>query len=337
MHVSPFSSMGFRNHIKIQTCLQLGTEPVTRTRLCIHGLSLEGGIRVGINARRQWLSSDLIYKGTCTKERNWGAEDTNAVVGRDFSPRKTAHPCLRAAGNGCMPLRKLLQTPHGTLYVGYPLERWRFPGKKATHLSFFFSKTYLSGWRDLSSFLFSVSVLLLSFFFFPFLNELLICHDLSSQTVYQSWFSPCLVNSKSSFFTPFFKKILHSIFCSEWMFLVLWQFHALLEASFCCWLVSLCLPYFPLSGTFLLGQLLPCGGTHNRNVFWTPSRSRGRGITTCHMQPFFLFLLLGEIHNRKLTIIKWTIQWRFSIITALGNYHLYVAPENFYPSTDPGF
>lgn len=167
MRVSPFSSMGFRNHIKIQTCLQLGTEPVTRTRLCIHGLSLEGGIRVGINARRQWLSSDLIYKGTCTKERNWGAEDTNAVVGRDFSPRKTAHPCLRAAGNGCMPLRKLLQTPHGTLYVGYPLERWRFPGKKATHLSFFFSKTYLSGWRDLSSFLFSVSVLLLSFFF-PF-------------------------------------------------------------------------------------------------------------------------------------------------------------------------
>lgn len=156
MRVSPFSSMGFRNHIKIQTCLQLGTEPVTRTRLCIHGLSLEGGIRVGINARRQWLSSDLIYKGTCTKERNGGAEDTNAVVGRDFSPRKTAPPCLRAAGDGRMPLRKLLQTPHGTLYVGHPLERWRFPGKKATHLSFFFSKTYFSDVRLTGFILFSV-------------------------------------------------------------------------------------------------------------------------------------------------------------------------------------
>lgn len=56
---------------------------------------------------------------------------------------------------------------------------------------------------------------------------------------------------------------------------------------------------FSFLTNFSLGSV-----TSSRNVFWTPSRRRGRGITTCNMQPFFLFLLLGEIHNIKFTVTK---------------------------------
>ena len=64
---------------------------MTRTRLCVHGLSLEGGIHAGIHVHRERLSSGLIHKSTCTKEQNWGAGDTNVAVGRDGFLPETRH------------------------------------------------------------------------------------------------------------------------------------------------------------------------------------------------------------------------------------------------------